>query len=221
MTLKSLDGLKIRIVDIGQKMLSYLFGSTSRTAEYRFVFENLPEVQSNILDIGCSSSLLSIKLAKAGHNVVGIDTRRYLERHANFNYVHGDITAAPFIDNYFDVVTAVSTIEHIGLGAYGDPIIADADFKSMSEIRRILRPGGKLIVTTPFAGKYGLANWQGMQERYYDMTTLKELFKGFRTEVEKFFIGKSLYNWVDATIEEAVRPDLKWHANIALLLTKQ
>ena len=76
-------------------------------------------------------------------------------------------------------------------------------------------------MTTPFAGKYGLANWQGMQERYYDMTTLKELLKGFRTEVEKFFIGKSLYNWVDATIEEAVRPDLKWHANIALLLTKQ
>ena len=58
----------------------------------------------------------------------------------------------PFPDENFDAVIAVSTIEHIGLGAYGDPFQEGADARVVKEIHRVLKPGGRLILTTPFAG---------------------------------------------------------------------
>jgi SAM-dependent methyltransferase len=47
----------------------------------------------------------------------------------------------------------VSTIEHIGLPVYGQVgFDADGDVKAIEELRRTLKPGGYLIITTPFAG---------------------------------------------------------------------
>ena len=48
----------------------------------------------------------------------------------------------PFNDKFFDVVTAVSTIEHIGLGCYGDSIAPDGDKEATTEIKRVLKRGG-------------------------------------------------------------------------------
>lgn len=85
----------------------------------------------------------------------------------------------PFPDENFDAVIAVSTIEHIGLGAYGDPVQEGADSKAIKEIHRVLKPGGRLILTTPYCAEYRLAPWRGGQERYYDETTLQRLLGSF------------------------------------------
>jgi len=211
----------VRIVDIGQRVLSLFFGCTSRTAEYRFVFKNLPPVGSTILDVGCYDSLLALKLARKDYKVYGIDTRQYLEKHPNLTFCQGDILCTSFPDEFFDAVIAVSTIEHIGLGAYGDPIHEDADAKAIREISRILRPKGSFIVTVPFAAKSKLATWQGGQERYYDTGTLRSLFHGFQVKAQEFFVGKSRFNWIGVSEEEAMNPNLNWHANVALLLIKK
>ena len=213
--------VRVRTVDVGQKVLSLLCGCTSRTAEYKFVFKHLPKVGSTILDVGCCDSLLALKLARKGYKVYGIDTRRYSEKHLDLTCYQGDITGTSFPIEFFDTVIAVSTIEHIGLGVYGDPIHEDADTKAIKEISRILKHRGTLIVTVPFAAKYEVAVWQGGGERYYDMDSLRNLFQDFHVKAREFFVGKSRFDWVSVSEKEAISPNLKWHANVALRLIKK
>jgi SAM-dependent methyltransferase len=206
---------------MGQTVLSLLFGCTSRTAEYRFVLKNLPPIGSTILDVGCCDSLLALGLAKKGYKVYGIDTRQYQEKHPNLTFVQEDILRTPFPNGLFDAAIAVSTIEHIGLGIYGDPIHDNADILAVREIYRILKPDGRFIVTTPFAGEYKLAKYGGGYERYYDADTIRKLFEGFQIKTSEFFVGVRRFNWVSASEKEASSPSLRYHANIALLLVKQ
>jgi SAM-dependent methyltransferase len=221
MSIELLNKAKVRTVYAGQTVLSLLFGSTSRTAEYRFVLKNLPLVGSTVLDVGCCDSLLALGLAKKGYKVYGIDTRQYQEKHPNLTFVQEDIVRTSFPDGLFDAVIAVSTIEHIGLGLYADPIHDNADIMTVREIYRILRPDGRFIVTIPFAGEYKLAKYRGGYERYYDADTIRKLFEGFQIKAREFLVGVSRFNWVNASEKEASDPSLRYHANIALLLVKQ
>jgi hypothetical protein len=41
------------------------------------------------------------------------------------------------------------TIEHVGLGRYGDPIDPDGDIKAAVELARVVKKGGSLIFVTP------------------------------------------------------------------------
>jgi SAM-dependent methyltransferase len=40
-------------------------------------------------------------------------------------------------------------IEHVGLGRYGDTLDANGDLKALAELRRVLAPGGSLLVVVP------------------------------------------------------------------------
>jgi SAM-dependent methyltransferase len=53
-------------------------------------------------------------------------------------YTHGDLTAMRFGDRSFDVVSCVSVLEHM-------PV--DARLRGLREMARVLRPGGRLILT--------------------------------------------------------------------------
>ena len=99
-----------------------IFGHhTPRSREYDFVMNNIPSKGNRILDVGSTGSLLPLKLAKKGYEVYAVDVREYQEKHPNLTVVNTDIGNTPFSDDFFDVITCVSTIEHIGFGAYGDP----------------------------------------------------------------------------------------------------
>ena len=41
------------------------------------------------------------------------------------------------------------TVEHVGLGRYGDPINPDGDLKAISELKRTLANGGSLLFVVP------------------------------------------------------------------------
>jgi hypothetical protein len=77
------------------------------------------------------------------------------------------------------------------------------------------------LLTTPFAAKYKLAPYAGGVERYYDKFRLYKVVSGFEIEFQDFFIGKSRFNWVSVSEEQAQNPKLKWHANVALVLVKK
>ncbi len=61
----------------------------------------------------------------------------------------------------------------------------------------------------------------GGVERYYDSSTIQTLFRNFEVQDREFFIGKSRFNWISVPEEQAKCPDLKWHANIALVMVKK
>jgi SAM-dependent methyltransferase len=105
-----------------------------------------------LLDLGCGEGAFSAEAARAGARVVGAEVaeaavRRALARHSELDVrlvpIGGPL---PFEDGAFELVWASEVIEHVGDTA-----------RWLSEVRRVLAPGGRLLVTTPSHGRLRLA----------------------------------------------------------------
>ncbi|RLA89626.1 MAG: hypothetical protein DRG58_04425 [Deltaproteobacteria bacterium] len=157
-----------------------------------------------ILDIGSSSSYVPLQLARQGHQVVAVDIRPYPLRHRNLTYISGDVTDASFGEGLspFDVVTCISTLEHIGLGYYGEKMARQGDEMAVATLHRLLKPGGSLLLTLPFAGKFSQDDFQ----RVYDFENINRLFSvGWRLKEERFHIPRSRKNWVIANKQQVLQ----------------
>lgn len=62
---------------------------------------------------------------------------------------HGDLIKLPFEDSSVESISCMHTIEHIGLGRYGDPIDSDGDIKASKELKRVVKSGGSLLMVVP------------------------------------------------------------------------
>jgi SAM-dependent methyltransferase len=161
-----------------------------RIFEYSFVLQRLLGLpKGKVLDVGCASGInfLAPTLATLGWQVYGIDGRKFRLNYPGFHFTLGEITCMPFPDNEFDVVYAVSTLEHMGPGGEGGIYgvsNADADFKAVAEISRVLKPGGILLVTVPFGRPRVIKKWQ----RIYDEPRLLDLFNRWQIQQRLCFI---------------------------------
>ena len=103
------------------------------------------------LDLGCGAGDFTAELVRAGVRAVGADVAqaaiaRASRRHpgVDFRVVPFD-GPLPFDDGAFDLVWASEVIEHV------------ADTAAwLSEVRRVLVPGGRLLLTTPSHGRVPL-----------------------------------------------------------------
>lgn len=68
---------------------------------------------------------------------------------SGLNCGEADLTELPFADNSIESLSSLHTLEHIGLGRYGDKIDALGDQKAAQELVRVLKPGGKLLMAVP------------------------------------------------------------------------
>jgi len=76
----------------------------------------------------------------------------------------------------FDVILSVSSIEHDGLGRYGDPINPDGDIDFMSNAKdKLLKEGGHMFIAFP-VGRDCLC-WNA--HRIYGPIRLRKLFQGW------------------------------------------
>lgn len=60
-----------------------------------------------------------------------------------------DLTKLPFANNSIESLSCMHTIEHIGLGRYGDEIDYNGDLKAIKELVRVLANNGDLLIVTP------------------------------------------------------------------------
>lgn len=142
--------------------------------------EVLPGMRA--LDLGSGGGQFTAELAGAGAQVVGaevaqaaVDRARSAYPELAFQLVAID-EPLPFEDKAFDLVWASEVIEHV----------ADTG-PWLSEVRRVLAPGGRLLVTTPSHGRLRLA--MGGIERYseplgdhlhlYSRVSLRRLLREF------------------------------------------
>ena len=66
-----------------------------------------------------------------------------------------NLTELPFPDNSVKSLSCMHTLEHVGLGRYGDPLDREGDIKAAHELQRVLSYGGDLLVASPMAPR----NW--------------------------------------------------------------
>ena len=152
--------------------------TNERIVENPFVLQGLSQLSmpARILDIGTLESLVPLHLASLGHKVTALDVRPYRFAHPNLTVVVASILDWPGDGAPFDAVILLSTLEHIGIGVYGQPEgEVDADVRVMARVRELLRPGGLLMLTTPF-GRSRVDETQ----RVYSGEDLARLLKGFR-----------------------------------------
>ena len=158
---------------------------TERIIEYPLVFSFLDyrgaRENRKVLDIGCYYSNLPIQLASMGFNVTGVDLQDYQLTHPNFIFKKGDIRKIK-LSGKFDIVTAISTIEHIGLDFYKEGEKEEGDIEVVKAINKLLRPKGIFILSIPFGRKGKTDSY-----RSYDWESIINLLKGFKIKKALFF----------------------------------
>jgi 2-polyprenyl-3-methyl-5-hydroxy-6-metoxy-1,4-benzoquinol methylase len=142
---------------------------------------------ARVLDVGCGEGRFAAVLARAQAEVVGIDVaaeplRRARLRHPELDLRQVPVQGAwPLRDASFDAVWAGEVIEHV------------ADTAGwLSELRRVLRSGGLLLLSTPSHGRLQMLRWaldphifdahfnpRADHLRFYTRRTLTELLEDF------------------------------------------
>jgi 2-polyprenyl-3-methyl-5-hydroxy-6-metoxy-1,4-benzoquinol methylase len=164
-----------------------------------------------VLDVGCSTGYLAQRLVESGNAVVGVEfdpdaaerARRWCER-----VVVGDVEMIelPFEPGSFDAVVAADVIEHLR-----------APERFLARARPLLRPGGRLVVSTPNVANWAMrlsllaGRWRYTERgildrthtRLFTRTTLVEAVEaaGYRVEVLDFTVPVPL---VDSSRVEAL-----------------
>lgn len=86
-----------------------------------------------------------------------------------------DLNHLPFADASVESISCMHTIEHIGLGRYGDPLDPDGDLKAVNELKRVVKKGGNLLLVTPV----GKPRVQFNAQRVYSYEMIVDQFTDF------------------------------------------
>jgi len=92
------------------------------------------------------------------------------------NYTSGraDLTNLHFETNSIESLSCMHTVEHIGLGRYGDPIDINGDVKAMKELERVIKINGNLLFVVPI----GNPRIEFNAHRVYAYDTIIKNFSG-------------------------------------------
>jgi len=159
-----------------------------------------PSETDAILDVGCSTGYFEryYLIGKVGL-VRGVDVfesaiEQAKQRDGDEYYVCSNSSALPFEDETFDKILCLDTLEHV-----------DDEHATIAEIRRVLKPGGMLVLSVPndFMNFADTANawhnfprfsrtWRRMRgrppvtdedlHRHYSSEQLKQMLVGFEVE---------------------------------------
>jgi len=150
------------------------------------ILKLIPRGKMKILDTGCGNGFIASRLSELGHEVCGIDVSRdgiEISRKAYQNIrfevfsVYDDLRS---IVEEVDVVLSAEVIEHLYYPK-----------SFLKNIYSSIRPGGCLIITTPYHGyiknlalslfnywdKHHTADWEGGHIKFFSETTLSRLLK--------------------------------------------
>jgi SAM-dependent methyltransferase len=162
-----------------------------RVVEYPWVFSRLGPGPLTLLDAGSTLNaayLLELPMLRDKKMTVMTLAPEGTVAGHDVTYVYGDLRDTGLADAAFDVVVCVSTLEHIGLDntkLYTD----DARFResmpldyqrAVAEFRRVLKPGGRVLITVPF----GRAQRMGWAQQF-DAAGLARISEAFGADPDE------------------------------------
>lgn len=122
----------------------YVSEENGRRLAARIILKKIARLarRGKILDIGCATGFLLDEARKMGFDAYGVEISRwaaqFCRQQFNLNIFEGLLKEAEFPYNFFDAVVMVDSIEHL-----------TNPKRTLEEIRRILKPGGILVISTP------------------------------------------------------------------------
>jgi len=159
---------KLELDWTGERYLSSIQGGIELEHMHRYLIAKKLCYKKVVLDIASGEGYGTNILSEVASSVFGVDiskdaiefaNKNYIKK--NLRYVEGDCTKIPFDDNTFDVVVSFETIEH-----------HDKHDEMLSEIKRVLKSNGILIISCPdklnYSDKPGYSNPYHVKELYVD-----------------------------------------------------
>ncbi len=179
-----------------------------------------PDAPLRVLDLGCGNGSFSHFIANQGFNVTGVEDSASgialaKQTYSDCCFFQGSIYDLDLPQHYhsFDVVLAVEVIEHLFYP------------KELARVaKRYLRPGGTLVITTPYHGylknltmavigkldRHFTVLWDGGHIKFFSVPTLRQLVldEGFANPQFKF-AGRFPYLWKGMVCASTLPPSAK------------
>ena len=176
-----------------------------RYVELPWVINKLGKMNNkNILDVGCTLNfkyLIDLFLKQNKLFFINIYKEKNNFISNQISYILNDIREPFFKENYFDCITAISVIEHIGFDNkmynYKNTKLREKKNKNYKaaiiEIKKILKKGGKFYLSVPFGKKQIFNNY--MQFDNHEIKKLIRIFKPTKYDLKFYKFKKSKNNW--------------------------
>ena len=131
-----------------------------------------------ILDVGCGTGANLLMLSKYGEAEgvdVSEDALAFCRERGLDKVILGNGEELPYEDGTFDLVTAFDVVEHM-----------DDDLAGLREMRRVLRPGGRVLLFVPaFMFLWGLQDDVSNHRRRYRLPELRRVLEDAGFEIER------------------------------------
>jgi GT2 family glycosyltransferase/glycosyltransferase involved in cell wall biosynthesis/SAM-dependent methyltransferase len=151
----------------GERYVPQVTGQIQLEHIHRYLLAREYAKEKDVLDIASGEGYGSAILANTARSVIGVDVAAEVIRHAairyqrnNLQFRHGSCVEIPLDNHSVDLVVSFETIEHL-----------DEHKALMSEIKRVLRPAGVLIISSPDKKEYSIL------PNYRNPFHVRELFK--------------------------------------------
>ena len=142
------------------------------------ICDQITDRRPRILDVGCGTGA-NLKLLSEFGDAQGVDVSTdalaFCRERGLQNVQLGSAESLPYEEQTFDLVTALDVVEHM-----------DDDVSGLREMRRVLRPGGRVLIFVPtFMFLWGVQDEVSHHRRRYRLSELRRAVTEAGFEVER------------------------------------
>lgn len=188
----------------GERMETDILSAATIEHLHRYAIASDLVKNKTVLDIASGEGYGSWILASHALKVVGVDISGSVVKNAekkykasNLQFLTGSVTSIPFENESFDVVVSFETLEHI-----------EDHHGMLSEIKRVLRPKGIVLISTPdkkyYSDESGYKNPFHKNELYRDefISLINQYFRHSVFLGQRFVEGSFIF-------DESINPVLE------------
>lgn len=188
----------------GERLVTSIFEEYTIAHLHRYAIAVDYVQNKDVLDIACGEGYGSFLLSKASRSVTGVDIDDSVIKHAtnkykyhSISFIQGNATNIPLPNSSADVVVSFETIEHL-----------KEQEEMFLEIKRVLRPNGLLIMSSPDKKTYSddtnFTNKYHVKELYYEefLSLTKKHFKFTQSLFQKYFHGSVIISKTNSNISK-------------------
>lgn len=169
----------------GERLVTTVFNDNTISHLHRYAMALTLVKGKKVLDIASGEGYGSNLLSSEADYVYGVDIDEETIKNAsnkykkdNLQFLQGSTSNIPILDNSIDVVISFETLEH-----------HDEHDEMMEEVKRVLRPHGILLISTP--DRYFYSELKNYNNQFH----VKELYeKEFTDLIARYFKSQILYS---------------------------